>query len=210
MNMSHIIIRYKNSLFFLLLVWEIVVVLLDLFAGSNQHPAFQYAARLSARTSYILIIVLSLWVALTGLNRIFKNPCYRQLLLQLLVLFSINHVIHLVYVFINHYLNKQVLFRAGNIPGALVYVLIVVLPLIAAGNKEAGARIQLYLYISLNIILIVFGLIYLSRLLYAQNHLSPGWLYLTFLIVNSILIMLNMYRGIKDYYYRKRIPFSSN
>lgn len=208
--MSHIITRHKNSIFFLLLVWELIVVLLDLFAGGNLLPAFQYAARLSARTSYILIVVLSLWVALTGLNRIFKSPCCRQLLLQLLVLFSINHVIHLVYVFINHYKEKQVLFRAENIAGALVYVLISVLPLIAANSKQAGTGIRPYLYISLNIILIVFGLTYLSRLLYPQNHLSPSWLYLTFLIVNGIVIMLSIYRVIKDYYYRKRRSFSSN
>lgn len=208
--MSHIITRHKNSIFFLLLVWEVIVLLLDLFAGGNLLPAFQYAARLSARTSYILIIVLSLWVALTGLNRIFKSPCCRQLLLQLLVLFSINHVIHLVYVMINHYEKKQLLFRAENIAGALVYVLIFVLPLIAANRKQAGTHIQPYLYISLNIILIVFGLTYLNRLLYPQNHLSPGWLYLTLLIVNSIVIMLSIYRVIKDYYYRKRRSFPSN
>lgn len=199
MTMSHIAIRHKNSLVFLLLVWEAVVVSLNLFAGSDLLPAFQYAARLSARTSYILIIVLSLWVALTGLNRIFKSPYCRQLLLQLLVLFSINHVIHLVYVLINHYMSNQVLFRAENIPGALIYVLIIVLPLVLACHKETGTRIKLYLYINLNVILIAFGLTYLSRLLYPQNHLSPGWLYLTFLIVNSIVIIPGVYRIVKEY-----------
>ncbi len=126
------------------------------FFSIHQEFIFDKSARLAGRVSSFIILVILWFVGFRGLFKIYSDFRYKDTFLVLITLFSVNHLIHLLFVllrFRSHH--ESIIFNApisigGSIHGVITFTSIIVIPILLWKyhqlNKILYAVIILYLF----------------------------------------------------------------
>lgn len=111
---------------------------------------FDKCARNSGRASSAIILLVLLMIGFYGLKKIFNDIKKRETFQSLMILFSINHLIHFFFVFNNfqsHSLNLKI---SENLHGFITFISIISIPIIILVFKKLNifiyAVIILYLF----------------------------------------------------------------
>ena len=110
----------------ILLAVVVELLVLGMAAILSNHSAmfWEYAARYSARVSFVILAGLLLYTAIHGFLTISNNENKRKTLRALIYLFFVNHIIHFIYLAANQSVRNKILLRPGNIPGMIGYGLV--------------------------------------------------------------------------------------
>jgi membrane-associated HD superfamily phosphohydrolase len=119
------------------------------FFGIEPAFIFDKCARIAGRISSVIFLVNLLMVGYYGLKKIYGDEKLKDSFLILLTLFSINHLIHLLFVllrFNSH--NESILFGGpisigGAVHGVLTFALIIIVPILLWKFKQLNN----YLYL---------------------------------------------------------------
>ena len=90
---------------------------------------YSLTSRYSARISFSLLSVLAIWIIIKNLQNIFDKAINRNLFISLLIGFSINHVIHLYFLYQNFQVNNLSIANQIISPGALAYIILIIAPI---------------------------------------------------------------------------------
>lgn len=112
------------------------------FFGIEPAFIFDKCARIAGRISSLIFLVNLLMVGYYGLKKIYGDEKLKDSFLILITLFSINHLIHLLFVllrFNSH--NESILFGGpisigGAVHGVLTFALIVIVPILLWKFKQ--------------------------------------------------------------------------
>jgi len=180
-------------------VAELMVLGITAFIANDPAMFWQYAARYSARVSFLIIAGLLLYTTIHGLFSICNDENKRKVLIGVIYFFCTNHIIHLIFLVVNQTLRNKVLVKPRNAPGMIVYCIVFLLPLLLNRGLLRRAK-QTMLLVSLMLISAVFIEFYINRLLGFQLPPDPSarWVYLLFATVLLLLVLTNLYRHIKD------------
>src|SRR5215469_610982 len=178
---------------------ELMVLGIAATIASDTPMFWQYAARYSARLSFMILAGLLLYTAIYGLSIIGKNESKRKILKTLIYFFVANHIIHLIYLSANQVVRNKPLIKPGNIPGMIIYGVVLLLPLLLNRGLLSRAK-QTMLLISLMLISIFFILLYVAHLFrfILSPEASAAWIYLLFASLLALLLLVNLYRHIRD------------
>jgi membrane-associated HD superfamily phosphohydrolase len=112
------------------------------FFGIEPAFIFDKCARIAGRISSVIFLVNLLMVGYYGLKKIYGDERLKDAFLILITLFSINHLIHLLFVllrFNSH--NESILFGGpisigGAVHGVLTFALIIIVPILLWRFKQ--------------------------------------------------------------------------
>ncbi|GEM_PF-732571 len=122
------------------------------------EPAFIFdkCARIAGRISSVLILLNLLMVGHFGLNKLYSEEKKKESFLVLITLFTINHLIHLLFVFLRFRSHGEVIqldgpmHIGGNMHGFITFISIIIIPVILwkykNQNKFLHFVIILYLF----------------------------------------------------------------
>jgi hypothetical protein len=79
------------------IVAELIVLGIAKSVANDKAMFWQYAARYSARASFLIFVSLLLYTAMYGLSTINNDSGKRKVLGMLIYLFWTNHIIHLIF-----------------------------------------------------------------------------------------------------------------
>jgi hypothetical protein len=178
---------------------ELIVLGIAAFIANDTEMFWQHAARYSARVSFVILAGLLLYTAIHGLLTISKNESKRKILRALIYLFVANHIIHLIYLAANQAVRNKILFKLGNIPGMIAYIVVLLLPLLLNRGLLSRGK-QTMLLVSLLLIGAFFIQTYIGRVLGFSHppDASGVWLYAFFASFLSLLALANLYRHIRE------------
>jgi hypothetical protein len=178
---------------------EIMVLGFAAIIPNDKSMFWQYAARYSARVSFLIFALVLLYTAIYGLLAINKDERKRKIFRALIYFFWANHIIHLVYLSANQAARNIALIKPANIAGIISYIIVLLLPLIL-NRSSSGKRQQTVLLLSLVVISSFFLKVYFGRLLHASPvpDASPEWLYGLFAAILALLVLAILYRHISD------------
>jgi len=102
---------------------------------------FDKCARLAGRISSVLILIILLMVGYSGLKRIYADEKKRKSFLILLTLFSVNHLIHLLFVILRFRSHGESISLSepisigGTVHGFITFSFIIIMPFILWNYK---------------------------------------------------------------------------
>jgi hypothetical protein len=185
----------------ILLAVVVELLVLGMAAILSNHSAmfWEYAARYSARVSFVILAGLLLYTAIHGFLTISNNENKRKTLRALIYLFFVNHIIHFIYLATNQAVRNNILIKPGNIPGMIGYGLVLSLPLLLNRGLLSRGK-QTILLVSLLLISAFFIFFYIAHLsgFYSSPDPSATWVYGLFTFVLILLVTANLYRHISD------------
>lgn len=125
------------------------------FFGIEPAFIFDKCARIAGRISSVIFLVNLLMVGYYGLKKIYGDEKLKDSFLILITLFSINHLIHLLFVllrFNNH--NESILFGGpisigGAVHGVLTFTLIIIVPILLWKFKQLNNYLYLIIIVHL-------------------------------------------------------------
>lgn len=97
---------------------------------------FDKAARIAARISAVILLALLLMIGKSGLKNIYAVPHRKEAFLVLLTIFTINHLVHLIFVLLRFYHHGESLTLSGpvdiggTIHGIITFASIIGIPVI--------------------------------------------------------------------------------
>lgn len=97
---------------------------------------FDKCARNAGRVSSAIILLTLLMVGRYGLKAIYMNDKKKDTFRVLITLFAINHLVHLLYVFLRFQSHSSVLSIAQNIHGFITFIFIIIIPIILWAFKN--------------------------------------------------------------------------
>lgn len=194
-------VKKLSVLALIVLLWEAVVMLLALRVSSDIEVYYQLAARYSARTSFVLMSSVLLWVGICGLRIIFKKEPERQSVVGLITAFSVNHLIHFCYLFMHYRVNDSNVFELGNFPGALSYVAIVIVPIYLWDRRVLTVNLYRLIYAFIFGIIAIFGHTYWGRISYPDDTAlaSPKSWFVAGVTIIILMLLLNLFRIYKEW-----------
>jgi len=178
---------------------ELLVLGIAAVTANDTAMFWQYAARYSARLSFVIFAGLLLYTAIYGFSTISKDESKRKILRTLIYFFFANHIIHLIYLSTNQVVRNRTLLKPGNIPGMIAYGVVLSLPLLL--NRGLPDRRKqttlLALLLLIGAFFISFYIAHLFRFIPSPDA-SPAWVYALFASVLALLILATLYRHIMD------------
>jgi hypothetical protein len=96
------------------LVAELMVLGISAIIANDTAMFWEYAARYSARVSFMIIAGLLLYTAMHGFLTINNNESKRKTLRALIYLFCINHIIHFIHLAANQSVRNKILLRPAS------------------------------------------------------------------------------------------------
>ena len=146
------------------LLWAYFTSTLQLtnFFGIEPQFIFDKCARNAGRISAALILILLCMIGYFGLKKIYENENKRNSFLILMTLFSFNHLIHLLFVFLLFRAHTEPLSIVENLHGFITFIFIVAVPFI------------LWSFQKLNKLLYFSIIIYLFNICYFMNKTFLG------------------------------------
>ena len=133
--------------------WSVWTSILDSdnFFAITPDFIFDKCARLAGRISTFLFLMILLMVGYSGLKSIYSNENKKESFLILTIIFTFNHLIHLLFVFLRFKshgklisINEPIAI-GGTIHGILTFTAIVILPIILWHSKQLSK----YLYFAI-------------------------------------------------------------
>lgn len=97
---------------------------------------FDKCARNSGRASSAILLFILLMIGFYGLKKIFSKPEKKETLQVLMLLFSINHLIHFFFVATNFQNHSMVLSISENLHGFISFIFIILVPIILLRIKR--------------------------------------------------------------------------
>jgi hypothetical protein len=184
---------------FVALGTELIVLGVAAIIANDTEMFWEYAARYSARISFVILAGLLLYMAIQGLSSINDNESKKKILMVLIYFFWTNHIIHFIYLAANQGARNRILIKRANILGMIVYVLVLLLPLFLNRGLLSRGK-QTMLLVSLLLISVFFILLYIAHLVrfIPSPDASAAWLYTLFASVLALLVLANVYRHISD------------
>ncbi|PWT76276.1 MAG: hypothetical protein C5B59_06975 [Bacteroidetes bacterium] len=181
------------------LVTELIVLGIAAIMASDRVMFWQYAARYSARVSFVVFASVLFYMAIFGLLTISNNENKRKIFEWLLYFFVTNHIIHLILLTFNQAVHNKMLLKQGNIPGMIAYGIVLLLPLLL-NRGLLTKRKRTLMVASLLLVSAFFIQVYVLRLIGSSlpPDSSATWVYLLFVSVLSLLVVANLYRYIMD------------
>lgn len=178
----------------IIILVELIIFFWSAYISDTDTMSFQLAARYSARVSFFLILTILFRTGRSGLNTIYQEEGRRGNYLQLIVLFSINHLIHFFYLSMNLWFNNLSIINGRNVIGALAYVAIVFAPFCLWRRRVMSRRLYSVIYSFLFGITAIFFVTYLGRLSKDVPQPSSKLFFIFCLITIVSLAILNVYR----------------
>jgi hypothetical protein len=124
------------------------------FFGIEPEFVFDKCARLAGRISSFIILITLLMVGYYGLKKIYDEEKKKKSFLILITLFTVNHLIHLLFVFLRFKSHAETLSIAENLHGFITFIFIIIVPFILWTNQ------QLNKFLYFGIILHLFNISY--------------------------------------------------
>lgn len=155
---------------------------------------YSLASRYSARVTLILFEGMLLWGALIGLKKIYSSKKSREIMILLVSLVTINHLIHFVFLTVNHWVNDYQLFTFRSAGGAVGYLIMIIAPFYLA--KHTGMTKQLYwkvlgAFLFIDIIALVS---YMGRWNKELPMASSKEVYIGIMASIVVILLMNVYR----------------
>ena len=168
--------------------------------------AYQLAARYSARLSFFIFSGILLWSGLRGLRSIYSGETSKRLLVDLLLVFSVNHVIHFFFLAMNFRVSGQSLLSIRNAGGAVVYLMIMAAPVYLWNKQTMSRRLYFFVYSFFLIVTLLFFLTYVGRLSKELPMPTPDGFFIFALATIGGLVSLNVYRMWAEH---RHVPLST-
>lgn len=102
----------------------------DNFFAIGPTAIFDKCARISGRVSSLLILISLLFVGYYGLLQIYKDEKQKDTFRIIISLFTINHLVHLLFVFLRFKNNHATINIFENLRGFITFICIVIIPVI--------------------------------------------------------------------------------
>ncbi len=122
-------------LLMLIILWETGIYFWVL--NNTPEALYQLSARYSARTSFVLITIILLWIGATGLRKIYRSAFKRLHLITLILLLAVNHLIHFGFLYANLQPENFGKFLLENHLPALLYVALMISPWLLFSKKHS-------------------------------------------------------------------------
>ncbi len=188
--------KSRLSLNILLILLTECIIYFWAFWTTEADFVFDKCARNSGRASSAIILSVLLMIGFYGLKKIFNDVKKRETFQSLMILFTINHLIHFFFVFNNfksHSLNLKI---SENLHGFITFITIVSLPIILLRFK----KLNLFIY-SL-IILYLFNTSYfIMKTFYSKITVErPAYHNQFGILVISLALVYILYRIIREIY----------
>lgn len=175
----------------LILWWSFEITELD-------TVRYALAARWSARVSLALMVTLGIWIALKGLSDIFSVDQFWERFVLLVVGIAFNHLIHFVYLAVNHWVNEYNLFTLRSAGGALGYLLLLTAPFYLMNSRTLTRSVYWKVMAVVIFIHVVAIVGYIGRWNKDLPMASSKELYLTLMSIAALTLVMNVYRVIRD------------
>lgn len=159
---------------------------------------YSLAARWSARISLVLLFYLSAWVSISGLKKIFSFDRHRNEFVILVSMIAFNHLIHFVFLYINHVINNYDLLTLRSAGGAFGYVMLTLAPFYLWNKKELTKTVYWSTMCTITLLLIISVVSYLGRWNKDLPMASPKEMYLSIMAIAAVLLIMNVYRIFAD------------
>jgi succinate dehydrogenase hydrophobic anchor subunit len=122
----------------LIYLWAVWTASLDRsnFFSITPEFIFDKCARNSGRVSAALILIILLMSGYYGLKEIYRDEKKKDSFRILMTLFTINHLIHFLFLFLRFRSHSATLDIAENLHGFITFIFIVLIPIILWANKN--------------------------------------------------------------------------
>jgi hypothetical protein len=122
----------------LIYLWAVWTTTFDKsnFFAIEQDFIFDKCARIAGRISSVLFLITLLMVGYYGLKKIYSEEKKKELFLISITLFTINHQIHLLFVFLRFRSHTATLSIAENLHGFITFIFIIIVPFILWTHKH--------------------------------------------------------------------------
>jgi hypothetical protein len=141
-------------LIYLWSVWTSTFDASNFFAIKSQF-IFDKCARIAGRISSALILMTLLMVGYYGLKKIYVNDKKKEIFLLLMTMFSLNHLIHLLFVYLRfHSHDETINFEGplqigGTIHGVFTFTFIVLIPFVLWIKKNLHTFLYIVIHVHL-------------------------------------------------------------
>ena len=132
------------------------------FFAIQPEFVFDKCARIAGRISAALILIPLVWVGYYGLYNIYSNEKKKDAFRILITLFTINHLIHFMYVVIRIKSHANTLSVEENLHGFITFICIVLIPIV------------LWMHAKLNVLLYSAIIFHLLNISYFMNKTFLG------------------------------------
>ncbi|MGL1887337.1 MAG: GlyGly-CTERM sorting domain-containing protein [Reichenbachiella sp.] len=193
--------RLKPILFLALGIFaiELAIFLYSTSLSLEESRVYQFAARYSARFSFIIFIILFAWVGSIGLNKVYEDERKRSVFVLGTLAFAINHMIHFGLLVRTHQLLDWELFVLQSTGGALGYLALVLLPVILWKKKVLTKGLYWGILSCFAYLEIIFFLSYFGRWTIENIYNPDSKLFFVICsVVVVILFVLNSFRVIQE------------
>lgn len=181
-----------------LIIWEVLIYFFAVQASSADTLKYQLAARYSARTSFVFLLMILTWTGYQGLVTIYSKDNLRKLFLLMIIALTANHILHFIFIVLNYNANDLNLLDLKNLPGALGYMLLATAPLYLWNKKRLSSSLHWQIHLFFMVIVTIFLVIYVSRISKPVMLSSPVLVYQLSLGVMVIAVIMNVYRFFSD------------
>lgn len=106
------------------------------FFAIEPEFVFNKCARIAARISSVLILIPLLMVGYYGLKQIYADDKKKVSFLILITLFTLNHLIHFLFIILNFKSHAMILSISDNLHGFITFIFITLIPFILWTNKH--------------------------------------------------------------------------
>jgi hypothetical protein len=175
----------------IILLVELCVYLWAIFTTDPEF-VFDKCARNSGRTSSSLILIILIGIGQYGLVKVYMDSAKKEIFQALIVLFSINHFIHLFFVFVNFNHHSMDLTISDNLHGFITFSMLLGVPIIVWYQKRLNKIF--YLIILLHLLNVTYFIIktFESKItperpayhnLFGIKLLCLAWVYILYRII---------------------------
>jgi hypothetical protein len=180
-----------------ILLWELVILFLATQISDLATLKYQLAARYSARTSFVIVVITLLFTGIHGLAAIYSSESARKIFMMMLLAFAFNHFIHFIYLAMNYYANDMQLLTVRTSFGTLGYILLTLAPFYLWNKTQLTRSLHIQIAVFLLITLSIFIVTYSGRFSKPVTLSSPIIFYQLCLGVIAMLLVLNVYQFIR-------------
>jgi hypothetical protein len=181
----------------LIILWETGVYFWVL--NNTPEALYQLSARYSARTSFVLITFILLWIGATGLREIYRSASKRLHLITLILLLAVNHLIHFGFLYANLQPDNFGQFLLENHLPALLYVALTISPWLLFSKKTLSTPLYWGILIFLMGLEIIFLQTYVGRVSSPKPFGSPPYFYIGCIVLIGVTLGLNIYRVVTEH-----------
>ena len=135
----------------LIYLWAAWTATLDRsnFFSIESEFIFAKCARNSGRVSSAIILITLLMVGYYGLKEIYLDDKKKDTFRILITLFTVNHLIHFIFVFLNFKSISKPLNIGDNIHGFITFMFIIIIPFILWTNKNLNKLLYIFIILHL-------------------------------------------------------------